>query len=91
MARPTTPINLTSAQNEYLQGVVRSREVPHSRLERAQIILKAAAGDSNNQSRFRLMRRYRQSLETTLGRGPYGFLKRQQSDKIVSSEPRYFE
>lgn len=47
MARPTTPINLTSAQNEYLQSVVRSREVPHSRVQRAQIILKAAAGDSN--------------------------------------------
>jgi len=47
MARPTTPINLTSAQNEYLQSVVRSREVPHSRVQRAQIILKAAAGNSN--------------------------------------------
>jgi len=57
MARPTTPISLTSAQNEYLQGIVRSREVPHSRVQRAQIILKAAAGDSNNQPRFRLMLR----------------------------------
>lgn len=47
MARPTTPINLTSAQNEYLQGIVRSRKVPHSRVQRAQIILNAAAGDSN--------------------------------------------
>ena len=47
MARPTIPINLTSAQNEYLQSIVRSREVPHSRVLRAQIILKAAAGDSH--------------------------------------------
>lgn len=47
MARPTTPINLTSIQDEYLQSVVRSREVPHSRVQRAQILLKAAAGDSH--------------------------------------------
>jgi len=47
MARPTTPLNLTSDQNEYLQSIVRSRKVPHSRVQRAQIILKAAAGDNN--------------------------------------------
>jgi len=47
MARTTTPINLTETINEYLQSIVRSREVPHSRRQRAQIILKAATGDSN--------------------------------------------
>jgi transposase len=49
MARPITPINFTPAQNEYLQKIIRSREVPHSRVQRAQIILKAAAGDNNKQ------------------------------------------
>ena len=57
MARPTTPLNLTSDQNEYLQSIVRSRKVPHSRVQRAQIILKAAAGDNNNQPRFESMLR----------------------------------
>jgi transposase len=47
LARPTTPLNLTPEQNEYLQSLVRSREVPHSRVQRAQIILKAAAGKSH--------------------------------------------
>ncbi len=47
MARPTTPLNLTPEQNEYLLRSVRSREVPHSRVQRAQIILKAAAGENN--------------------------------------------
>ena len=42
MARPKTKLNLTPAQNEYLQSIVRSREIPHSRVQRAQIILKAA-------------------------------------------------
>ena len=46
MARPTTPIILTSIQNEYLQSIVPRSEVPHSRVQRAQIILKAAAGDN---------------------------------------------
>jgi transposase len=47
MARPTTPLNLTPEQNEYLQSLIRSREIPHSRVQRAQIILKAAAGDNH--------------------------------------------
>jgi len=47
MARPKTKLNLTPDQNEYLQSIVRSREIPHSRVQRAQIILKAAAGDNN--------------------------------------------
>ena len=93
MSRPTTPINLTSAQNEYLQSIVRSREVPHSRVLRAQIILKAAAGVSQqkNQSRFRIMPRYRPALETTLDRRLYRFIKKRQSEKIISSDSRTFE
>lgn len=47
MARPKTKLNLTPDQNEYLQSIVRSREIPHSRVQRAQIILKAAAGENN--------------------------------------------
>ena len=76
MARPTTPINLTSIQDEYLQSVVRSREVPHSRVQRAQIILKAAAGDSNKKisQDLGLCFDARWSLETTLDRGSYRFV-----------------
>jgi len=47
MARPKTKLNLTPDQNESLQSIVRSREIPHSRVQRAQIILKAAAGENN--------------------------------------------
>jgi hypothetical protein len=32
MARPITKLNLTSEQHEYLQSLIRSREVPHSRV-----------------------------------------------------------
>ena len=88
MARPTTPISLTGAINEYIQGIVRSREVPHSRVLRAKIILKAAEGDSNNQPRLRSMQRDYWSLETTLDRGSCRFINQQQSKEIISSEPR---
>ena len=47
MSRPTIPINLTPAQNESLQKIIRRREIPHSIVQRAKIILKAAVGDNN--------------------------------------------
>ncbi len=47
MARPKTPINLTSQQTEILQRIARSRETPHSLVVRTHIILKAASGLNN--------------------------------------------
>lgn len=47
MARPTTPLNLTQEQNNLLQSIARSREVPHSLVLRAQIILQAGQGINN--------------------------------------------
>jgi len=44
MARPTAPINLSPGQNELLQSIVRSREVPHSLVQRAQIVLDVLNG-----------------------------------------------
>ena len=41
MARPTTPISLSPEQNELLQSIIRSREVPHSLALRARIVLAA--------------------------------------------------
>ena len=47
MARPTTPINLSPEQNELLQAIVRSREVPHSLVQRAQVVLAISQGRTN--------------------------------------------
>ena len=47
MARPTTPINLSPGQSELLQSIVRSREVPHSLVQRAQIVLAIGEGRTN--------------------------------------------
>ena len=47
MARPTAPINLSIEQNGLLQSIVRSREVPHSLVQRAQIVLAAGEGRAN--------------------------------------------
>ena len=47
MARPTTPISLSPEQNELLQSIIRSREVPHSLALRARIVLAASQGLSN--------------------------------------------
>jgi transposase len=47
MARPTAPINLSPGQNELLQSIVRSREVPHSLVQRAQIVLAIGEGRTN--------------------------------------------
>lgn len=48
MARPTSPILLSPEQHTLLQVIVRSREVPHSLVQRAQIVLAAGAGRPNN-------------------------------------------
>jgi transposase len=47
MARPTAPINLSPGQIELLQSIVRSREVPHSLVQRAQIVLAIGEGRTN--------------------------------------------
>lgn len=47
MARPIPPLNLTQEPSELLHSLVRCREVPHSLVQRAQIILKAANGLNN--------------------------------------------
>ena len=47
MARTTKPINLISEQCEILQAIARSREISHSLVQRAQIILEAADGLNN--------------------------------------------
>lgn len=47
MARATTRINLTQEQRKLLQSMVRSREVAHSLVVRAQIILQAEEGINN--------------------------------------------
>jgi putative transposase len=48
MARPTSPIILSPEQHALLQVIVHSREVPHSLVQRAQIVLAAGAGRHNN-------------------------------------------
>jgi transposase len=47
MARPTTPISVSPEQNELLQSIIRSREVPHSLAQRSQFVLAAAQGSTN--------------------------------------------
>ena len=47
MARPAPSIVLTAEQQDWLQHQARSREIPHSQVQRAQMILKAAQGESN--------------------------------------------
>ena len=47
MARPTVPINLSPGQTERLQAIIRSREAPHSLVQRAQIVLSFGEGRTN--------------------------------------------
>ena len=47
MARPTTPIILSPNQEEYLQAIARSRQIPYSLVQRAEIVLQAAEGVPN--------------------------------------------
>jgi hypothetical protein len=47
MARPKKTITLTTEQKELLEKISRSRETPHSLVQRAEIILKAAEGLNN--------------------------------------------
>ena len=47
MARPVTPIQLSTEQSEILNNISRSRELPHSTVQRAQIVLAAASGQGN--------------------------------------------
>ncbi len=47
MARPLPPLKLTIELQEILQTITRSREAPHSLVQRAQIVLSASAGSYN--------------------------------------------
>jgi transposase len=47
MARPLPSLTLTAELQELLQTITRSREAPHSLVQRAQIILAANAGCNN--------------------------------------------
>jgi DNA-binding CsgD family transcriptional regulator len=47
MARPTKPITLSVKQHECLQTTAHSRQIPHSLVQRAQIVLQAADGQPN--------------------------------------------
>jgi transposase len=47
MARPLPPLKLNIELQEILQTITRSREVPHSLVQRAQIVLSASAGSYN--------------------------------------------
>ena len=46
MAHPS-PIQLSTEQSEILNNISRSRELPHSTVQRAQIVLAAASGQGN--------------------------------------------
>jgi putative transposase len=47
MARPVTLIDLSTEQSEILTDISHSRELPHSTVQRAQIVLAAASGQGN--------------------------------------------
>jgi len=47
MARPLSPLTLTTEQQELLETISRCREVPHSLIQRVHIVLSANAGRSN--------------------------------------------
>lgn len=47
MARPLLLLTLSSEQQSILETIARSRETPHSLVQRAQIVLSAHAGDNN--------------------------------------------
>lgn len=47
MARPLSPLKLNIELQEILQTIVRSREAPHSLVQRAQIVLEASKGSYN--------------------------------------------
>ncbi|WP_051040372.1 MULTISPECIES: helix-turn-helix domain-containing protein [Methylomicrobium] len=48
--RPLTPLILTPAQQSTLEAIARSRQLPHSLVQRARIVLNAGAGRRNKAS-----------------------------------------
>jgi transposase len=54
LARPLPPLTLSSEQQSILETIARSREAPHSLVQRAQIVLSAHAGDNNKMISQRL-------------------------------------
>jgi putative transposase len=47
MARPLSPLKLDTGLQEILQTITRSREAPHSLVQRARIVMSASAGSHN--------------------------------------------
>ena len=47
MARSIPPITLSPNQEKYLQAIVRSRQIPHSLVQRVLVVLQAAEGFAN--------------------------------------------
>jgi transposase len=47
MARPLSPLTLTTEQQELLETITRCREVPYSLIQRVRIVLSASTGCSN--------------------------------------------
>lgn len=47
MSRPTMPIQLTPSQDALIKAIVRCREVAHSLVERARLIMKISQGNTN--------------------------------------------
>lgn len=72
MARPAPLISLTAEQSTELETLARSREVAHSLVQRAQLVLSAAEGESNKQIaslRPEAEGRRRRTVAATLVRG----------------------
>lgn len=47
MARPLSPLTLTTEQQELLETITRCREIPYSLIQRVRIVLSASAGFNN--------------------------------------------
>lgn len=48
LGRPLPPLVLNDVDSQELKGIAKSRSLPHSLVQRAQIVLACAAGESNN-------------------------------------------
>ena len=47
LGRPMSPLVLTNDEVQQLQGIASSRSLPHSIVQRAQIVLACGAGETN--------------------------------------------
>ncbi|MFN9546552.1 MAG: helix-turn-helix domain-containing protein [Cyanobacteriota bacterium] len=48
LGRPLSPLVLNDEESQELKGMAKSRSLPHSLVQRAQIVLACAAGESNS-------------------------------------------